>query len=166
MRGIVLVAVMASGVAGCYPPPRYDLCYLSWDRADKSYAYEPIAVGPPLRTAAVDVYVDTLEQPLAGYEIEVAGDRGRLAVTGVEGGDPMGFSDPPACRTGPDGKTVISASCRGQYFPVGKTRVARLSIRMAGSDPPRWHRVRLRHAAAPDGERLQARLVLSRGDAR
>lgn len=117
------------------------------------------------RYQPVDVFIDSGDQPLAAYQIEVTVD-GDAMIVGVEGGDTPAFApaphyDPKALA---GGRIIIADLDVGSDLPRGRTRVATLHMRESGA-PPTYHVV-LQAAANADGTPIPAtvRLELEQGD--
>ena len=115
---------------------------------------------PPFTT--VDLFLDSGENRLAAYQVEITYDRERVKVVGLEGGEARAFSDAPhydpAGMTG--GRIVIAAfTTDDQAAPKGSGRVARLHLRVSGSGDPGL-RVRVVTAAKPGGKRIDAKAGL------
>jgi hypothetical protein len=117
------------------------------------------------RYQPVDVFIDSGDQPLAAYQIEVTVD-GEAMIVGVEGGDTPAFApaphyDPKALA---GGRIIIADLDVGSDLPRGRTRVATLHMRESGA-PPTYHVV-LQAAANADGTPIPAtvRLEPEQGD--
>ena len=111
------------------------------------------------RYQPVDVFVDSGDQPLAAYQIEVTVD-GDAMIVGVEGGDSPAFApaphyDPKALA---GGRIIIADLDVGSDLPRGRTRVATLHMRESGA-PPTYHVV-LQAAANADGTPIPATVRL------
>ena len=128
---------------------------------------EEPAPGPKVRFMYVSVYVDSQARPLAAYQFELAAKTGDVRIAGVEGGEHRAFRKPPyydlaALRTG---RMIIAAFSTADALPKGKTRVARLMMRVAGDQEPTYD-VRLRVAASPKGKRIPATISIQQGEAK
>lgn len=55
--------------------------------AQPAIAAEPIAVGPALQFAIIDITIDPLGQPLAAYQFELTAPDASLKIIGVQGSD-------------------------------------------------------------------------------
>ncbi len=107
------------------------------------------------RYQPVDVYVDSGDQPLAAYQLEVTVD-GDAMIVGVEGGDAPAFAaaphyDPKALA---GGRIIIADLDVGTDLPHGRTRVATLHMRESGAPPT--YQVTLQAAANADGTPIPA----------
>jgi hypothetical protein len=100
---------------------------------------QPVAAAAP-RFVAVDVFVDSGPTPLAAYQVEFTGTTaagGSVTLVGVEGGAHPALAaapyyDPKALA---GGHIIIAAFTTAADLPSGKTRVARLHLRVEGATP-------------------------------
>jgi hypothetical protein len=117
------------------------------------------------RFAAVDVFIDSKNRPLAAYQFVFAVERGDAKIVGVEGGAHPAFRTPP--YHDPDalskGRIVIAAFNTGKDLPTGRTRVATLHLLVRGDRDPDYV-VRVQTAATPDGGIISARASTEKGD--
>ena len=105
---------------------------------------------------AVDVYVDTGGASLAAYQFELTAAQGDVTTVGVEGGEHAAFSgapyyDPAAMS---QRRVIVAAFNTGSDLPRGKTRVARVHVRVGAGESPQY-RVTLDVAAGPDGKPIE-----------
>ena len=111
------------------------------------------------RFQPLDVVIDSGDQPLAAYQLEVTVD-GEAMIVGVEGGDSPAFAAPPhydpKALTG--GRIVLADLDVGRDLPRGRVRVATLHMRESGA-PPAYHVV-LQAAANADGTPIPATVRL------
>lgn len=91
------------------------------------------------RFIAVDVFVDAGQTPLAAYQVEFTGSAagGSVTLVGLEGGEHAAFAaaphyDPKALASS---RVIVAAFSTGANLPTGKTRVARLHLRVEGGTP-------------------------------
>ena len=112
----------------------------------------------------VDVYVAS-DEPLAAWQFELSERDGRMQVVGVEGGDNQVFADAPyfdreAVEGGSADRVIVAAFslASADTLPVGRTRVARIHVRLGGIAPPAYH-LRLVNAGAPDGRPIDAAIA-------
>ena len=93
------------------------------------------AVPAAARFEAVDVYVDSGQSALAAYQFELTVASGNATIVGVEGGEHAAFASAPyydpAALAG--GRIIISALSTGSELPAGRTRVARVHMRVEGT---------------------------------
>lgn len=128
----LLIAVLVGGVA----------CALAATQPTGSSAApnQPAApadaTGP--RFGYVDVFIDSGAVPMAVYQVELRATAGDIRIVGVEGGDPVAFTDPP--RYDPaallDGERIVLGAWSTEAdLPVGNTRIARVHLRLDGPPP-------------------------------
>lgn len=109
-----------------------------------------------LRFVAIDLVVDSGEQPLAAWQIDLTDRLGIAKLTGVEGGEFIGFQAAPAY----DPRALQGAHVKLAAFhllpdgPRGATRVASLHFVVEGPGDPDFQ-VTLTAAASPDGTNIQ-----------
>jgi hypothetical protein len=87
----------------------------------------------------LDVFIDPQGKPLAAYQFELVAPKG-VQLVGIEGGEHKAFAHPPyydpkALQQGE--RIVIAAFDTGADLPAGRTRVARLSVRVDNGQPKR-----------------------------
>src|SRR5688572_9960509 len=123
------------------------------------------AAAPATRPASpfryVDVFIDTQGQSLAAYQFELRAPKG-VQLVGIEGGEHEAFAQPPyydpkALAEGE--RIVIAAFDTGADLPAGKTRVARLSVRVGadagGPQAKPDYQVTLQVAASSDAKPIE-----------
>jgi hypothetical protein len=108
----------------------------------------------------LDVYVDSGANPLAAYQFEFDTTQkaaGELKLVGIEGGESEAFKEPP--RYDPRAlaqktpRVIIAAFNTGKDLPTGRTRVARLMVRVSpGAALPPELEGHLTAAATPDAK--------------
>lgn len=120
---------------------------------------------PPVRFKAVDVYVDSGDEPLAAYQFEFAAETGEIKIVGIEGGEHAAFKEPPYYDPAALSKNtiIIAAFNTGQNLPRDKTRVARLHVQVMGEAEPEYV-VKLEVAASPEGKKIAASATLEKGE--
>ena len=116
------------------------------------------------RFAAVDVYIDPHGRPLAAYQFELVAANADVTLVGVEGGDHAAFASPPFYDTHANvqKRIVIAAFNAGRDLPSGRTRVARLMVRVTGDAAPAYTAT-LRTAASTDAATLSASINVQEG---
>ncbi len=106
----------------------------------------------------VDVFIDTHGQPLAAYQFELRAPKG-VQLVGIEGGEHQAFATPPYYdpKALLDDRIVIAAFDTGAELPAGKTRVARLSVRVGNGGQPAKsdYQVTLQVAASSDAKPIE-----------
>lgn len=128
-----------------------------------------LLVAPPLAAAAervsfrpLDIVVNSGNESLAAYQVEVTYDNSRVKIVGVEGGGAKGWNPAPYYdgRGMTAGRIVIAAFVADdKHATTGRTRVARLHLRVEGEGDPELS-IRLVTAARPGGERIEAEVGL------
>lgn len=133
-------------------------------------AQEPGAEGdrrpaPAVRFVAVNVYVDPHGQALAAYQFELAAEPGDIKIVGVEGGEHAAFADPPYYDPAAlkDHRIIIAAFSLAKDLPVGKTRVARVHLRVAGGVQPEYA-IKLRIAGSPEAKEISAQVSVEEAE--
>jgi hypothetical protein len=109
------------------------------------------------RFEAVDIFVDSGPRALAAWQVEVGSVSGSVKIVGIEGGEAAPFRaapfyDPEAMQAE---RVIIAGLSTAADLPKGRTRVARIHVRVDGPEPE-W-RVRVEAAAGADGEKFEAR---------
>ena len=112
----------------------------------------------------VDVYLETAS-PLAAWQFELAERNGRMQVVGIEGGEAPPFAEPPfydreAVEGGRADRVIVASYslAPSSALPTGRTRVARLHVRVGGEGAPEFD-LRLVNAGAPDGRAIDAAIT-------
>jgi hypothetical protein len=120
------------------------------------------ALAGAVRFAAVDVFVDSGAQALAAYQFELKVTAGDVTLVGVEGGEHRAYRQPPyydpAALTRQ--RIVIAAFDASGDLPRGKTRVARLMVRVRGDVVPVYD-AKLVVAASPEAKAIDASISVS-----
>ena len=124
-------------------------------------AQEPAPAPPQQATSSpfryLDVFIDPQGKPLAAYQFELVAPKG-VQLVGIEGGEHRAFADPPpyydpkALQAGE--RIVIAAFDTGADLPAGRTRVARVMVRVEGPAKPDYH-VTLQVAASSDAKPIE-----------
>ncbi len=100
-----------------------------------------VAAAAPIRFAAIDIIIDTKDQPLAVYQLEFApadaADASRVTFVGIEGGEHEAFRaaphyDPSAIQ---QERVIIGAfnTAEGDKLPRGKVKVATIHVQVTGA---------------------------------
>ena len=116
------------------------------------------------RFGHADVYIDAGSEALAAYQCEIKATAGDVTLVGIEGGEHAAFKQPPYYDPKALGqqRIILGAFNTGADLPRGRTRVARLMIRVAGPTAPGFG-VKLEAAASPDGKSIPATISVSEG---
>jgi hypothetical protein len=124
----------------------------------------PAAAETRFRTWAL--VVDSADEPLAAWQVELLHDPAAVKIVGVEGGRAPWQEAPHYDPKGLEGgRLVVAAFILAPHPPAGATRVARIHVQEGG-----WGensvRAKLTAAADPDGRRIGAtvRLVPEEGE--
>jgi len=130
------------------------------------------ATSAPSPFRVIDVYVDSGASPLAAYQFEFNTSQkntGELKLVGIEGGDSTAFKEPPhydpRALAMPAPRVIVAAFNTGKDLPTGKTRVARLMVRVGpGATLPKELTGRLTAAATADAQPIAgAKLLIVEG---
>jgi hypothetical protein len=115
-----------------------------------------------VRFGVVDVFIDSGAAALAAYQFELKVTAGDVTLVGVEGGDARAYRQPPYYDPAALARQriVIAAFDLGTDLPRGKTRVARLMVRVRGAVAPAYEAT-LDVAAAEDGKPVPATVSVS-----
>jgi len=121
----------------------------------------------PTRFAAIHVYVDSGDRPLAAYQIDIVGKTpGRVRIVGIEGGEHAAFSEPPYYDTAAmqNDRVIIAAfsTAAAETLPAGKTRIATIHVQITDAGEPAFDAT-LSAAATAGGAAIDARITLETG---
>ncbi|MEM7394205.1 MAG: hypothetical protein AAF492_17845, partial [Verrucomicrobiota bacterium] len=117
----------------------------------------------PVEFMPYDVLIDTGEQSLTAWQIELRYDRKQVAIVGLEGGDlPTGRPPHYDSRGLQAGRIIIAdfTTEKGD-LPEGRFRLARLHLQVTGDLVPEFD-LKLLAAAQPGGERIPATLSIEK----
>lgn len=117
-----------------------------------------------VRFRTAEIFIDSGEEKMTAWQVEVLYDKESVAIVGLEGGDAV-FAQPPYYDPkGMDGGRIVIAAFTtdDEKAPVGKFRVARLHLRISGPEPEMT--IRLIAAAKPGGEKIPAIPALAMND--
>ncbi len=107
-----------------------------WLSAGSAHSQAPRASAAHF--ASVDVWLDSGATGLAAWQLELRDPSGRTRVVGVEGGDHAAYAEPahydPKALMGE--RIVLAAFSTSDDLPHGRTRVARVHLRVEGEAPP------------------------------
>src|SRR5262249_44019746 len=114
------------------------------------------------RFTTADVFIDPHGAPLAAYQVEILGDPSRVTLVGIEGGEHAAFKIPPYYdpKAMSGNRVILAALNAGTDLPRGKTRVARLHLRILGTDTPAITS-KLIVAASPNEQAIKADVNIS-----
>jgi hypothetical protein len=124
----------------------------------------PVPVSDRVRFGVVDVFVDSGPEGLAVWQVEMKAVAGDVKIVGIEGGDHAAYKEPPfydpAAMMG--GRVILGAYSLDESLPVGKTRVARVHVRVGGDVKPEYE-VKLVVAGAKAGKPIAAKVTVAEG---
>jgi len=114
----------------------------------------------PRRFRAVDLFVDSGNQPLAAYQLSFACAAADAKIVGIEGGEHSAFADPPYYdpKAMQNNRVVVAAfnTASSEQLPSGRTRIATIHIQTSAS-APRQYKLTVEAAATPAGEPITVR---------
>ncbi len=114
---------------------------------------------PAARFAAVDIYVDTKQQPLAAYQLEFAVTNYSATIVGIEGGEHAALAEPPFYdpKAIQHERVILAAFSTNApaLLPHGKTRVATIHLYVLGQLDPEYQ-LKLQVAADANGNKIPA----------
>jgi hypothetical protein len=119
---------------------------------------------PAPRFTSVDIFLDPHGSPLAAYQLEFLADPARVTLVGIEGGAHSAFKDPPYydAKALSGNRVILAALNTAADVPKDKTRVARLHLRIVGTDRPTMTS-KLIVAASSSEQKIQADVTVSEG---
>ena len=116
-----------------------------------------------IRFEAVDVFIDSGNQALAAWQLELQSTQNAIEIVGIEGGQHAAFSQPafydPQAMNG--NRVVLAAFSTAKDLPHGKTRVARIHIQCQGRNVTEY-KTSLVVTADAEGEAIPASLSIAR----
>lgn len=106
---------------------------------------------------AIDVFVDSTDQPLAAYQFELNATAGDVKIVGIEGGEHAAYAQPPFYdpKAMMGDRVIVAAYSTSDDLPVGKTRVARVHVRIGGEIEPKYE-LKLTASASKEGKSIPA----------
>jgi hypothetical protein len=119
-----------------------------------------------VRFEAIDVFVDSGNQPLAAYQFELASKTPGVEIVGIEGGEHAAFADPPYydLKAMNNNRVIIAAFTTGENLPAGRSRVARIHVQLKGPGVKEYE-TKLSVSATTDGKRVPAELSIAKAKA-
>lgn len=143
------------------------LAVMAWAAENPRPAAVPIEGSATERFGVLDVFIDAGDTPLAAYEFELATKAGDVTLVGIERGDDPNFQDPPyydpAALT--QSRVIVGAFSLAEQLPQGRTRVARLHVRIGAGAAPQYD-VKLRAAGSREGQSIAAEVTIMEGVSR
>jgi hypothetical protein len=124
------------------------------DAREAGPATQPAAVAD-VRFKSIDVFVDSKEQALAAYQFELAATAGDVKIVGIEGGEHAAYRQPPFYdpKAMMGERVIVAAYSTSDDLPVGKTRVARVHVRVGGDVEPKYE-LKLTASASKEGKSI------------
>jgi hypothetical protein len=106
---------------------------------------QPPAEHAGVRFRAVDIWLDTKDQPLAAYQIEFKPDdafQDDVKIVGIEGGAHEQFANPPYYDPAAmqQERVIIAAfsTAKADSLPQGRTRIATIHVQITGEAEPEF----------------------------
>ena len=136
--------------------------------AEQSQADAPHGETSGIRFAAVNLMIDTKDQPLAAYQLDFKAAAGAEAVkiVGIEGGEHKAFSKPPYYdpKAMQHNRVIIArfSTAEAKDLPHGKTRIATIHLQITGKVEPDYA-VGLTTSATVDGRKIPAKATIEKG---
>ena len=117
------------------------------------------------RFEAIDVFVDSGNERLAAWQLEVRSTANDVQIVGIEGGEHPAFEEPPYYdkRAMNNNRVIIAAFSTGDNLPRGRSRVARIHVQVRGSGARTWLS-ELTTSATTDGTRIPAEISIAKAD--
>jgi hypothetical protein len=129
-------------------------------------ATRPTTTGAaPVRFAAIGVYVDSRDKPLAAYQCEITAKGGDVKIVGIEGNPKIAaFAEPPYYdpKAMLDERLILAAFSTRKDLPKNNVRVATIHVQITGDAEPEYV-IRLDVAATADSEPIPATGTLIQG---
>lgn len=121
---------------------------------------------PSTAFRAVEIWIDSHDQPLAAYQLEFKATAGVVKIVGIEGGNAEAFQkapyyDPAAMQ---QERVIIAAfsTAKPEHLPKGRTRVATIHLQSIGNIQPVFA-LALTAGATIDGKTISAEAELKDG---
>ncbi len=118
------------------------------------------------RFEAIDVFVDSGNQPLAAYQFELTSQRPGVEIVGIEGGEHAAFKEPPFYdpKAMNNNRVILAAFSTGQDLPAGRSRVARIHVQVTGPEQQEY-RTTLLVSATVEGKPIPAKVTIAKAQA-
>jgi len=118
---------------------------------------------------AVDIFVDSGNQPLAAYQLTFRSTNGSVKIVGIEGGEHSAFAEPPYYDPQAMQKdhVIIAAfnTASPDQLPSGRTRIATVHLGVQSGQSP-VYAAQVNAAAGTDGKRISVKVNLVERTAR
>jgi len=122
-------------------------------------------IDPNVRFTWLDVVVDSADAALAAFQVEVVVKKGDVKLVGIAPGEHPAFKRPayydPAALA--KKRIILANFSTSKNLPSGKTRVARINVRLAGDVAPEVA-AKLIVAATTDGNEIKASASVVQGE--
>lgn len=122
-------------------------------------------VSNAIRFEAIDVFIDSGDQPLAAWQLELSCHTKDVEIVGIEGGEHPAFKEPPFCdpRAMNNNRVILGAfsTDSDEQLPSGRSRVARVHVQITGPGERLWY-TELTTAASSNGRKIQGELSISK----
>lgn len=119
-----------------------------------------------VRFANIQVVIDSHDQPLAAYQLELKATSGDVKIVGIEGGEHAQFSQPPYYDPAAmqQERVIIAAfsTARSEALPKGQTRVATIHLQITGDVQPQFTS-ELTACATANGKSIEGQIILKDG---
>ena len=115
------------------------------------------------RFEAIDVFVDSGDEHLAAWQLELRSTANDVQIVGIEGGEHSAFKEPPYydSRAMNNNRVIIAAFSTGDNLPSGRSRVARIHVQVRGPGAQTWVS-ELMTSATADGTRIPAGISIQK----
>ena len=115
------------------------------------------------RFEAIDVFVDSGQQRLAAWQLEMKSTANDVQIVGIEGGEHPAFKETPYYdnRAIYSNRLIIAAFRTDENLLSGRSRVARIHVQVRGPGARTWISA-LTTAATADGTRIPAEISLQK----
>lgn len=127
----VIVLAVLSALAGMQSPTTKDQQPRDGRNADKLIQFR-----------AVDIFIDSKDQPLAAYQLEFKASKGEVKIVGIEGGEHERFRNPPYYdpQAMQQERVIIAAfnTAPAPALPTGRTRIATIHVQLVGNVEPEF----------------------------
>lgn len=122
-------------------------------------------VAESTRFEAIDVFVDSGNQRLAAWQLELKSTASDMQIVGIEGGEHPAFAEPPYydARAMNNNRVIIAAFNTGDNLPSGRSRVARIHVQVRGAGARTWLS-ELTTSATADGTKIRAEISIAKAE--
>jgi hypothetical protein len=111
-----------------------------------------------IRFRQLPIYIDSNDQPLAAYQIELVVESNDAQIVGVEGGEHPAFKNPPYYdpKALMGGRIVLAAFSTAKDLPKGRNQMLSVHVRESSEHPV--YRLKLIAAADAQGKPIEVKL--------